>query len=63
VYDSVREFTRRFVAENDSISCEGLLGCDISTELGYEEASNKELFTEICPLFVKEAARLLDEML
>lgn len=63
VYDSVREFTRRFSAENGSISCNDLLGCDIGTERGYKEASDKELFTEICPSFIKKAAVILEEML
>lgn len=63
VYDSVREFTGRFKAANGSILCTDLLGCDISTERGYKEASDKELFTEICPLFVKKAAAMLEDML
>jgi C_GCAxxG_C_C family probable redox protein len=63
VYDSVREFTRRFIAKHGSITCNDLLGCDISTEEGREEATDKELFTEICPSFVTKAAEILEEML
>jgi C_GCAxxG_C_C family probable redox protein len=63
VYELVREFTERFMAKHGSILCRDLLGCDLGTPQGYKEASDKSLFTEVCPIFVRGAAGILEEML
>jgi C_GCAxxG_C_C family probable redox protein len=57
------EFAKKFKARHGSISCTELIGCNISTQEGYEEAKKKDVFTKVCPDFVKSAAQILEEML
>ena len=59
----VVEFAKRFKARHGSIGCTELLGCDISTPEGLEEAKKKDLFKLACPQYVISAAEILDEML
>jgi len=63
VYDAVNDFTRRFEADNGSLNCRALLGCDISTVKGLEIAKEKDLFRTVCPRFVRSTVELLDEIL
>jgi len=63
VYEAISDFNRRFTAENGSLNCKDLLGCDISTAGGLEIARQKDLFRTDCPRFVRSVAELLDEIL
>jgi C_GCAxxG_C_C family probable redox protein len=63
IYALIREFSTRFNARNGSLTCKGLLVCDISTPEGYEVARKKQLFTTACPRFVRDAAEVLEEMM
>ena len=60
---TVVEFAKRFKARHGSIACTELLGCNISTQEGFEEAKKKDLFKQVCPQYVISAAEILDEML
>ncbi|MBU2054840.1 MAG: C-GCAxxG-C-C family protein [Proteobacteria bacterium] len=62
-YGCVRDYAGRFRARNGSILCRDLLGCDISTPEGLEQARQKGLFTERCPRFVRDAAEILEDVL
>jgi len=57
------EFAKKFKGLHGSISCTELLGCNISTMEGYEEAKKKDLFKQVCPKCVISAAEILDEIL
>jgi C_GCAxxG_C_C family probable redox protein len=57
------EFAKKFKARHGSISCTDLIGCNISTLEGFEEAKKKDLFKQVCPKYVISAAEILDEML
>jgi len=57
------EFAKKFKARHGSIGCTDLLGCNISTMEGFEEAKKKDLFKQVCPKYVISAAEILDEML
>ena len=59
----VTEFAKKFKARHGSISCTELIGCNISTMEGFEEAKKKDLFKQVCPKYVISAAEILDEML
>jgi len=59
----VAEFAKKFKARHGSISCTELIGCNISTLEGFEEAKKKDLFKQVCPKYVISAAEILDEML
>ncbi len=62
-YRLVREFTERFQARNHAVSCRDLLGCDISTPAGFEQAKQQGLIKTVCPKAVKDAAEILEELL
>ena len=63
VYERVREFAQRFRARNGSLLCRELLGCDISTPEGLQQAREADFVSKICPKFVRDAAEILEEML
>jgi len=62
-YRKVRQFSERFKALHGSLACREILGCDLSTEEGLQEAREKDLFSKVCPGFVADAARILEELL
>ena len=62
-YQVVREFTARFNARHDTTVCKDLLGIDISTAEGFEKAKQQGLLQTRCPLFVADAAEILDDLL
>ena len=62
VYSKVEEFQSRFESRCDSIACLDLLGCDISTPEGMEQARSNNLFKTVCPKLVQTAAEILEEM-
>jgi C_GCAxxG_C_C family probable redox protein len=61
VYTHVLEFTRRFQEKNGTIICRELLGCDISTPAGMQQAQAQNLFKTRCVKFVEDAAAILDK--
>ena len=63
VYEAVAEFTRRFREHHRTLDCKELLGCNIMTPEGKETANQKNLFKTVCPKFVEDAARILEEMI
>lgn len=58
----VREFARQFKARHGTTLCRELLGCDISTDEGFQKAKDQGLL-KACPKFVEDAATILDGML
>lgn len=62
-YLLTRDFTDRFRSRNGALLCRELLGCDLTTAEGMEEARQKKLFTERCPAFVRDAVEILEEVL
>lgn len=62
--NSVTErFLDEFKSINGSYICNELLNCDISTEEGAETALKNNLFTEFCPLMVKSAVKIIEQIL
>lgn len=62
-YRLVQEFTDRFTEMYGSIKCKDILSCDISTENGRAFAEDHGLFDALCPVFVYDAARIIEELL
>lgn len=62
-YGLVREFIRRFEARHEHLKCRDLLGCDISTEEGLRTAKERDLHATLCETFVRDAARILEDIL
>ena len=61
-YALVQSFAQEFEARHDSISCRELLGCDISTPQGFDEAKQSGVLDERCPRFVRDAVDILEEI-
>lgn len=62
VYEIVKVFNRKFIEKNRSVTCNDLLGCDISTPEGQTYAREKGLFKTICPRLVRDSVEILDSM-
>ncbi len=59
-YELVREFSKRFVDRNGSVSCRALLGIDLlncDRRLAYEHVQDE------CPRLVKDAAEIIEQLL
>ena len=63
VYTAIRAFAAQFQQRNHTVVCKELLGCDISTPQGMQQAIREGLFRTICPEVVRDAAEILEEML
>jgi C_GCAxxG_C_C family probable redox protein len=65
--DHTKELARRFVEEfrarHDTIVCKELLDIDISTPEGLQRARDDGLFESLCPVFVHDAAEILEGLL
>ncbi len=62
-YARVKAFARRFRSRHGSITCRDLLGCDLSTPQGVKIATEKKLFSTLCPVFVRDASSILEDVL
>ena len=59
----VREFTDRFKAQHRLLNCRDLMGCDVNTPEGRQTAKDKNLHATVCNAVVRDAARILTELL
>ena len=62
-YPAVREFLARFRALHGGLQCRELLGADLGAPGGLERAREQGLFKSRCPVLVRDAARILEELL
>jgi C_GCAxxG_C_C family probable redox protein len=60
---SVQELFRRFEDRHGTTLCRDLLGADMSTEEGARKVREEKLVAKTCPLFVRDAAHILSELL
>ena len=58
-----QEFLQRFESRHATILCRELIDFDISTPEGHQQAREKGVFTALCPLFVRDAAEIVQRML
>jgi C_GCAxxG_C_C family probable redox protein len=65
--EKTRTLTRRFITEfttrNGSINCTDLLGCNLSNPDEYARARDGELFVTKCPLLVRDATGIVEDIL
>ena len=59
----IQQFLEQFQAQHQTITCNDLLGIDISTDQGLKTATKKNLFKTQCPNFVNSATQILTEIL
>lgn len=62
-YGLARAFIDEFRCRHGAITCRELLGCDIGTPEGQQQAREAGLFKQRCPLFVRDAAEIVAETL
>ncbi len=62
-YRMVRDFAERFKRKNSSITCSELMGCDVSTESGFEQAKAQNLTETVCEKLLEDAVVILEEMI
>jgi C_GCAxxG_C_C family probable redox protein len=62
-YALAARFIERFCALDESIICCDLLGYDLSTPEGQQQAKDTGVFNTRCPRFVRHAVELLEEIL
>jgi C_GCAxxG_C_C family probable redox protein len=62
-YTLSREFIEKFKERHETTLCRELIGCDISTPEGIQAARDRQLFTALCPKYVRTAVELLEELL
>jgi C_GCAxxG_C_C family probable redox protein len=61
-YELVRKFAGKFSDRHGSLLCRELLGCDLSTPEGFQEAKERKLSTTVCTELVRNAAAIIKEM-
>ena len=62
-YGLIEAFNKRFLALHGSLNCRELLGVDLNTNEGMEEAEREAYFQTRCAKFVGDAEKILDEIL
>lgn len=58
-----RQFREKFEARHGSICCKDLLGVDLSTPNGYQQAIDRGVFVSLCPKLVHDAVEIVEELL
>ena len=61
-YHLVREFVEQFEARNGSLSCQELLGYNISIPEQRMLAKQQGLFDALCPKIVRDAAEIVEQI-
>ena len=59
----VKEFIDRFTALHGSVECRELIGYDLSNPAGLKSARESRVFENRCRVFVRDAARILEDIL
>lgn len=62
-YEKVLEFTEHFTTSNGSTVCKVLLGYDISSPKGFQQAVDAGLFDTLCPKLIQSSMEILEKIL
>lgn len=62
-YRLSQDFIRKFKELYGSILCRDILSCDISTESGHKFAVEHNLTKTLCPGFVRDASKIVENLL
>jgi C_GCAxxG_C_C family probable redox protein len=63
IYRISQEFMRRFEAKHSTLLCRDLIGIDISTPQGWQQAKDTGKLTTLCPVLVRDAVEMVQELL
>jgi len=61
--DAMVEFKRRFKELHGSLSCTELSGYDLSRPEQALEAFKSNVFTDVCPVLVRDSVKILEDLL
>ncbi len=61
--EMIRDFSQRFSGKHGSLECRSLLNIDISTEPGYQYATDNKLFEKVCEHCVTHAVSIIEELI
>jgi len=62
LWDRISQFITEFKNRHGSLNCRELLGVDVFTKQGREEALQKSLFTSRCPNYIRDAILILESL-
>jgi C_GCAxxG_C_C family probable redox protein len=62
-YALVLELARRFREHHGSLICRELIGFDLSTVEGHEQAKRRGVFENLCPELVADAVTILEDLI
>ncbi|MZP30934.1 hypothetical protein GTO91_14540 [Heliobacterium undosum] len=62
-YERVHAFLERFQERNGLLRCKELLGCDVSTPEGRQQAKEADYHNTRCPKFVRDSAEIFESLL
>jgi C_GCAxxG_C_C family probable redox protein len=63
VYAPIRKFTEEFRKRDKTVVCKEMIGCDISTPQGAQDAIQRGVYRNICPDIVRHAAEIIEQMI
>jgi len=63
IYRLSQECMHLFEDRHKSVLCRDLIGCDLSTPAGYRSATEKRVFSTICPVLVQHAVEIVQKLL
>ncbi len=63
VYENVRAFMNSFEEAHTCSDCKGLLGVDLSTSAGVEEAKARNVSREVCDDIIRDVCDRLDSII
>jgi C_GCAxxG_C_C family probable redox protein len=62
LWDRIRQFVAEFRNLHGSINCRDLLGVDVFTPEGRDQALKKNLFETHCPRYIQDSITILDSL-
>jgi len=62
-YALVHDFIKKFKARHGSIVCRELIGVDLDTPAGHDQAVERGIFENLCSKYVRDAVKILEQIL
>jgi len=59
----VNRFVGKFRERHGSLECRDLIGCDLSTEEGRQQAHDKDTHNTVCTGLVRDAVEIVEELI